>query len=440
MFSALFRFLVKVTSYPVALLFFKTKTYYESSKKESKIGRGPAIIMSNHTSAYDFIMLIFKFPFRKLRFLIGELVYKNKFNAWICNRFLCIKADKTSGDMRYMNEAVKTLNKGGIVGTFPEGHMIHDGKIDTFKPSVVYLALATGAPIIPVYTNGRYSFKHRTRINIGKKIYLRDYCSNLNPSPEEVEALCHMLNSKVKELQKQERLFEQYHTQNIIDFKWFVLDLVKLSSLFIIPKIYIVFPTKKHYVQGASHKLLHIHGRGIIMSNHSSFIDPIMMHIYYYKRRIRIVAAEELFYQTPPITRWFLKKIDCIEYRRISQNNVDIKMFGECANVLRANGIVGIFPEGHIEQEKDMMEFQGGVVLMALVSDSLIYPYYLVDQYRAFKMQHVIFGPPINLKDYYEKGTPIDVNLVNRLTIIVSKKMAELKDEGVKLLSRPKKH
>ncbi len=436
MFSTIFRFIVKLTGFIPAWIFFRCKTYFSNKQNKARIGIKSAILICNHTSALDYILLLFRYPFRKLRFIFGELVYKNKFNGWMSRRMGCIKVDKTIGDMSYMNEAVKCLNKGGVVGIFPEGHMIHDGKIDTFKPSVVYLALETGAPIIPIYTNGKYGFKHRTRINIGEKIYLRDYCDSLNPSKEEVDALCEMLQNKVKALQKQESQFEQFHTQNIFDFFWFVLDFVKAVSLFIIPKIYLVFPTKKYFAKGVRRNSLHIRGRGIIMSNHTGFIDPLMMHFFYWKRRIRVIAAEELFYKTAPIIRWFLKKIDCIEYRRISQSNIDVKMFTKCVNVLQANGVIGIFPEGHIEQVESDNQIRGGVVLMSLYTDSIIYPYYLLGQYKAFKRQKVIFGAPIDLKDYYEKGTPFDTKLVIKLTGILSQKMEELKKEGQSYLKK----
>ena len=82
------------------------------------------------------------------------------------------------------------------VGIFPESRLPVDGKPWPFKPSVVFIALRTDAPIVPMYTDGAYSLKKRTRVMIGEKIYLRDYCADENPSPEEIMRLTKILEDK----------------------------------------------------------------------------------------------------------------------------------------------------------------------------------------------------------------------------------------------------
>ena len=43
-----------------------------------------------------------------------------------------------------------------------------------FKPSFVYVALESQAPILPVYTNGKYGKKGGARVLIGEPIYLHE--------------------------------------------------------------------------------------------------------------------------------------------------------------------------------------------------------------------------------------------------------------------------
>ena len=45
---------VKLTGWPVQLLCFRTKVLYEDRKVQGRRIRGPAILVSNHTSVYDY--------------------------------------------------------------------------------------------------------------------------------------------------------------------------------------------------------------------------------------------------------------------------------------------------------------------------------------------------------------------------------------------------
>ena len=60
------------------------------------------------------------------------------------------------------------------------------------------IALKSNKPIIPIYTDGTYKLSRRTRVVIGKKIYLSDYCNTLNPSKEELERLKYQSESLLK--------------------------------------------------------------------------------------------------------------------------------------------------------------------------------------------------------------------------------------------------
>ena len=67
-------------AWPVQLIFFKKRIYYEDKKDTSRFIRGGALVVSNHRSLMDFMMAIFLFPFRKLYCLMSELIYSH---GWI---------------------------------------------------------------------------------------------------------------------------------------------------------------------------------------------------------------------------------------------------------------------------------------------------------------------------------------------------------------------
>ena len=157
----LFNAFVKLTGWPIQWLCFRTKVYYEDKKVQSRRIKGAGIIVSNHTSVYDFAVFMFVFFGRMLRYQMAECLFKKKFMRWFLKMLGGIFVDRDSYDFAFVKESLSILNKKG------ESHPLE------FKTSATYIALESGAPIIPVYTNGSYFGKERARVIIGKPINAR---------------------------------------------------------------------------------------------------------------------------------------------------------------------------------------------------------------------------------------------------------------------------
>lgn len=163
----------KITGYLPALLFFKWKVYQEdgATRRLPK----PCILVSNHRSLMDFVLYLCMFPGRTLRFLMAEVLF-NKSRAF--SRFLYalggIRVDRDVYDFGFIGESLEVLDRGGIVGIFPESRLPVNGVPFPFKSSVVQIALNTDAPIIPVYTDGNYGLFKRAHVVIGAPIYLSE--------------------------------------------------------------------------------------------------------------------------------------------------------------------------------------------------------------------------------------------------------------------------
>ncbi len=196
-----FRWLAIVTAWPFQVLFFKRKTYYEDKKESNRFVKGGALIISNHRSVLDYMVNLFLFPGRKLFVVMAEMIFKRgKFFHWAMRCFGGIRSDRDIMGMRFIDESVKVLEKGKLVQIYPEAHISKDGSMLDFKPSYIMIALRANVPIIPVMTDGNYGFFKRVHIIIGKKIYLSDYCSSLNPTRDEIIALNDMVRTKALEL------------------------------------------------------------------------------------------------------------------------------------------------------------------------------------------------------------------------------------------------
>ena len=204
---------VKLTGLPVQYFYFHKKIYYEDKKHTSRKIKGGALIVSNHTSVYDYPLVMYTFFKRTIHTLVAEVIYeKGSFMTKLMNGLGAIRVDRNSYDFRFMQEMIDVLNNNKVGLVFPESRLPtendEEGKLLDFKPSYVYLALQTGAPIIPVYTNGVYGKlkkqkKDRARIIIGKKFYINDLYDSNKSEKENIEFINDHIKGIIKGLGEQ---------------------------------------------------------------------------------------------------------------------------------------------------------------------------------------------------------------------------------------------
>lgn len=194
---------VKLTGVPLALLFFKPKIYYVDKKVQSLRLPKSCILMSNHKSLMDFVLYLCLFFGKTIRFLMAEVLFnKGKLFASFLFGIGGIYVNRDNYDFSFMYETIKVLDKGGIVGIFPQGRLPVGDKEWPFKPSVTYIALNSDAPIVPVYTDGNYGLFKRAKVVIGTPIDIHEFCTQKKTNEAEIKRLTEMLQSKVDELKE----------------------------------------------------------------------------------------------------------------------------------------------------------------------------------------------------------------------------------------------
>ena len=178
----------KVTGWIVQFFAFRTKIYYENKKVQSRKIKGPAIIISNHTSVYDYAVFIFVFFWRTLRYQMAEVLYKKKLLAWFLRNMGGIYVNRDTHDFTFIYKSEEILKEGGIVGVFPESRIPKEDEERPlpFKISAAYLAYLSNVKVIPIYTNGCYFQKKRARVIIGEPISIKEI---IDPNLEEKENL-----------------------------------------------------------------------------------------------------------------------------------------------------------------------------------------------------------------------------------------------------------
>ena len=202
---------IKITGWIPQLVIFRTKVHYEDKSVQNKRIKGKAIIVSNHNCLMDFAVLMFVFWRRTLRCAVAEIMYKkNIFMTFLLNVLGCVRVERDTHDFSFLGKFKKILDKGGVVEIYPESRLPGKGEELPleFKPSYVYLAIESGAPIIPVYNNAKPFSKERERVIIGKPIYVEELYDFSLSERENINNINAYVRSKIielgKELERQE--------------------------------------------------------------------------------------------------------------------------------------------------------------------------------------------------------------------------------------------
>jgi 1-acyl-sn-glycerol-3-phosphate acyltransferase len=112
---------------------------------------GPVIVVANHVSFFDSVLLMFSLP-RPVSF-IGKAEYTdNPVTNWLFRGAGMIPVRRESpGDLAHVfDEVAEVLESGEVIGIFPEGTRSRDGLLHRGHVGAAHLAIATGTPIVPV--------------------------------------------------------------------------------------------------------------------------------------------------------------------------------------------------------------------------------------------------------------------------------------------------
>lgn len=113
--------------------------------------RGPVVLAPNHVSIMDSIILASVVP-RRLTFVAKAEHFDDWRSGWALRLTGQIPVLRGSGMAigRAMAAARKVLTEGGALAIYPEGTRSRDGKLHVGNSGPAWLAMATGAPIVPI--------------------------------------------------------------------------------------------------------------------------------------------------------------------------------------------------------------------------------------------------------------------------------------------------
>ncbi|WES65937.1 lysophospholipid acyltransferase family protein [Microbacter sp. GSS18] len=149
---------------------------------------GPVIFASNHLSFIDSIAIPVAAP-RPVHFLAKASYFEGHgFSGWVQREFFAaigaIPVQRGAGQaaLDALDQQRRLLDEGSAVALYPEGTRSLDGRLYKGRTGVAFLALQTGAPVVPVGLIGTDkvmpvgsrmpSLRHRATVRFGEPLDL----------------------------------------------------------------------------------------------------------------------------------------------------------------------------------------------------------------------------------------------------------------------------
>ena len=115
--------------------------------------KGPAILVSNHVSGLDPLLLIAAST-RPLRFMIAQEEYDRWWLRWLFKRIGCIPVKRDKNPKKALNHSISSLKKGEILVVFPQGGIVVKDDNKPLKQGAFMLAKLVNVPVYSVRIQG----------------------------------------------------------------------------------------------------------------------------------------------------------------------------------------------------------------------------------------------------------------------------------------------
>lgn len=141
-------------------------------------------------------------------------------------------------------------------------------------------------------------------------------------------------------------------------------------------------------------------GPVIIVSNHMSFVDPVLVGATV-PRTLAYIARADMFKY--PVLGWWMRAVNTIPLERGAG---DLGAIKAAIRAIKDGKVFGIFPEGRRSRTGQIEPFKTGAAAIALRTDAVLVPMAIIGSDKAwpvgsfprpFRPIKVVFGEPITL-------------------------------------------
>lgn len=134
-------------------------------------------------------------------------------------------------------------------------------------------------------------------------------------------------------------------------------------------------------------------GAMVLCAPHSSMIDPVLLMMALGIRRFpRFMAKQELFEK--PLLGGILRSMGVFP---VNRGKADMQAIRTALSILKAGGILGIFPEGTRVHTEETGSARSGAIMLASHTGAPLVPVWLTRDKKPFRKVDIVFGEPYAL-------------------------------------------
>lgn len=164
MFYKIMRWLV----YPFIRLFIRVEYFGAENLPRDK----GYILCANHISIAD--MFAIAVPVKcQIRYMAKGELFKFAPLKWFFNALGSFAVKRGQGDTGAIDKACDIIEKGGVLGIFPEGTRSKTGQPGKAKSGIALIAMRTKADILPIsikYSTGTFKLFCKATVRVGELI------------------------------------------------------------------------------------------------------------------------------------------------------------------------------------------------------------------------------------------------------------------------------
>ncbi len=209
----------------------------------------------------------------------------------------------------------------------------------------------------------------------------------------------------------------------LFSFKYLAMDMARLVCSVLIP----ILRIKRYDIEGKAYRQ-NISGGALIAANHSSFLDPFIVGVSFWKRRLHFLAAEVVM--KGKLRSALIKGVGGI---KIDRTKADIEAINTSTAKLKEGFLLAIFPQGGIDRGDSVDTVKSGAVLIALRSGAPIIPMYIAPKGNLLSRRVVVIGEAINPKEHCAKIMPSTAD-IGKISELLAKEMNRCKEAYIKIL------
>ncbi|MFQ5502052.1 MAG: MFS transporter [Phycisphaerae bacterium] len=143
-------------------------------------------------------------------------------------------------------------------------------------------------------------------------------------------------------------------------------------------------------------------GPAIVAANHNSTLDPFVLVSASPNRVMGYMIAKE--YTRIPVLRSIVRSIECIP---VNRSGVDTASVKAALRYLKAGKLLGIFPQGRVQDPAEPVEVREGIGMLALRSGAPVIPAYI----SGIQYSDAVFSPFIRRhRAVVRYGKPVDLS------------------------------